>query len=237
MSARDFDTSTTPAATAAVIGQRRGTWAQWGRHRRRLVALTVANRVALAGWFVVAIAFEEVRIPLLAIAMPASLGLDFWLRRRLQEAEEAEGAFDVDESSVAATDELELLERLEGAGGARRAAMLAGAEVLSGTPVARRYAFPTRELLVVHSVSEAIELLGVMIVVLTAPAPAGIALGAVMWLLGGRAGTATAKLAFGQRLYRSAVDDATRERWLGREGRMIVGGYLTVLLIVLLRLT
>ena len=43
----------------------------------------------------------------------------------------------------------------------------------SGTPVARRYAFPSRELLVVHSGSEAIELLGVMIVVLTAPAPAG----------------------------------------------------------------
>ncbi len=236
MPARDFD-SAAPVASAAAVGQHRATWTQWGRRRRRLVALTVANRVALAAWFVVAIAFAEVRVPLLAIAMPASLGLDFWLRRRLQGAEEAEGAFEVDEPGVAAADELKLLRRLEGAGGERRAALLAGAEVLSGTPVARRYAFPTRELLVVHTVSEAIELVGVMIVALTAPAPTGIAIGAVMWLLGGRAGTATAKLLLGQRLYRSALDDEARERWLDREGHVIIAGYLTVLLIALLRLT
>lgn len=237
MPARDFDTNAVPAGSAAAIGQHRGTWAQWGRHRRRLVALTVANRVALAAWFVVAIAVEQIRVPLLAIAMPASLGLDFWLRRRLQDAEEAEGAFEVDEPNVAAADELELLERLEGAGSKRRTTMLAGVEILSGTSVARRYALPTREMLVVHSASEAIELVGVMIVVLTAPAPAGIAIGAVMWLLGGRAGTATAKSLLGQRLYRSAVDDETRGRWLDREGYVIIGGYLTVLLIALLRLT
>lgn len=138
---------------------------------------------------------------------------------------------------MAAADELELLERLEGAGSERRTTMLAGAEILSGTSVARRYSLPTREMLVVHSVSEAIELMGVMIVVLTAPAPAGIAIGAVMWLLGGRAGTATAKSLLGQRLYRSAVDDETRGRWLDREGYVIIAGYLTVLLIALVRLT
>lgn len=168
--------------------------------------------------------------------MPASLGLDFWLRRRPQDDEEAEAAFEVDEPNVAAADELELLERLEGAGGERRATMLAGAEMVSGTPIARRYAVPTREMLVVHSVSEAIELVGVMIVVLTAPAPAGIAIGAVMWLLGGRAGTATAKSLLGQRRTRSALDDETRGRWLDREGYVIIAGYLTGLLIALLRL-
>ena len=185
---------------------------------------------------VIAMAFEQVRIPLLVVAMPVSLGLDFWLRRRLQHVEEAEGALKLDEPSVAAADELELYERLEGAGSERRATMLAGVEVLSGTPVARRFALPTRELLAVHSVSEAIELVGVAIVVLTAPAPGGIAIGAVMWLLGGRTGTATAKIAFGQRLYRSPVDDETRGRWLDREERLIIAGYVTVLLIALLRL-
>ncbi len=237
MSTQDFDSSAARVGSAAAIGQHRGTWAQWGARRRRLVALTVANRLALAAWFVVAMAFEQVRIPLLVIAMPVSLGLDFWLRSRLEDAEEAEGAFDVDEPSVPAADEVELYERLEGAASERRATVLAGAEVLAGTPVARRFAVPTRELLVVHSASEAIELVGVMIVVLTAPAPAGIAIGGVLWLLGGRTGTATAKIAFGQRLYRSPVEDETRGRWLGREHRLIGAGYVIMLLIALLRLT
>lgn len=236
MSAHDVHTGPAPVGSTAAIGQHIGTWAQWGRRRRRLVACTVANRIALAAWFLVAMTFEQVRIPLLVIAMPVSLGLDFWLRKRLQHAEEAEGALKIDEPSVAAADELELYERLEASGSKRRATMLAGVEVLSGTPVARRFTLPTRELLAVHSVSEAIELIGVAIVALTAPAPAGIAIGAVMWLLGGRAGTATAKIAFGQRLYRSPVDDETRERWLDREDRLIIAGYVAVLLIALLRL-
>ncbi len=111
------------------------------------------------------------------------------------------------------------------------------AEVLAGTPVARRYALPSRELLVVHSLSEAVELIGIAIVVLTAPAPAGMAIGVVLWLLGGRAGTATAKMLLGQRLYRSPVDDQTRERWLNREERLTVAGYVILALIALLRLT
>ena len=38
-------------------------------------------------------------------------------------------------------------------------------------------------------------------------------------------------------LYRSAVDDDARERWLDRENRLIVSGYVAVLLVALLRLT
>jgi hypothetical protein len=235
MPARHVDSSAAPVGSAAAIGQHRGTWAQWGRLRRRLVVLTVTNRFAMAGWFVAAIAFEPVRVPLLALAV-ASVGVDFWLRWRLHHAEVAEGAFEVDETDVVAADELELSERLDEAGSERRATMIAGAEVLAGTPVARRYALPSRELLVVHSLSETIELIGIAIVILTAPAPAGMAIGIVLWLLGGRAGTATAKMLFGQRLYRSPVDDQTRERWLNREERLTIAGYVILVVIALLSL-
>ncbi len=50
-------------------------------------------------------------------------------------------------------------------------------------------------------------------------------------------GTATVKMAFGQRVYRSPVDDETRARWLDREDRLMIAAYLTVLLIALLKLT
>lgn len=237
MAARDVDDSAATYASAAAIGQRLGTWTQWGRRRRRLVALTVANRLALVGWFIAALAFEQARLPLLAVAVPASVGLDCWLRRRLQAAEEAEGAFDEDGTGIVTADELELHERLQGARSDRHATLIAGMEVLTGTPLARRYALPTRELLMVRSVSEAIELIGVAIVALTAPAPVGMAVGIVLWVLGGRTGVATAKMLFGQHLYRSPVDDDARERWLDREDRLIMAACVIVLLIALLRLT
>ena len=236
MAAPEVDTTAATYASAAAISQRHSTGAPRGHRERRLVALTVANRVALAAWFVLAIAFEPVRLPLYAIAVPVSLCLDFWLRKRLQDAEESDGARDVDDAHVVTADEQALHARLEGARSERRASMRAGAEVLAGTAVAHRHALPTRELLRVHSGSEAIELVGVAVVVLAAPAPIGMAVGAVLWLLGGRAGTTTAKLLLGPRLYRTPVDDRTRERWLDAEHRLTVTAYVAVLLVALVRL-
>ena len=236
MAAPDVDTTAPTYASAVAISQRRGAGAPRGHRHRRLVALTLANRLALAAWFVVAIAFEPVRLPLLAIAVPASLCLDFWLRKRLQDTEETDGAGDVDDVHVAAADEQALHAHLEGARSERRATVRAGAEVLAGTAVAHRHALPTRELLRAHSASEAVELVGVAVVALTAPAPVGMAVGVVLWLLGGRAGMTTAKLRLGQRLYRTPVDDRTRERWLDREHRLTMAAYVVVLLVALARL-
>jgi hypothetical protein len=197
---------------------------------------TIANRLALAAGIVFAIALTEVPVAVLIIGATSSVGLDVWLRRRLEDAEDAEGAWVADVDGVVPHDERDVLERLEEAGSERRASVVAAVEVLTGTPVAHRHALPSRELLTVHSASEAIELLGVLLVVVAAPAPAGIAAGAVLWLLGGRAGTASAKMMLGQRLYRTPVADQARERWLAREGRLIVVGYGVVVLAGLLRL-
>jgi hypothetical protein len=231
----DLDSST-QLGSAAALGRHRGTWDAWSHRRRRLVAAAIANRLAMATCIALAVMLERFPIAWLVLAVATSLGLDIWLRRRLGDAEGAEGASRADEPSVPTPDELELLERLEQAGGERRATMVAAAEVLTGSPVARRHALPTRELLVVRSGAEAIELAGVMLVVLTAPAPAGVAVGAGLWLLGGRAGTASAKMVLGQRLYRTPVDDEARARWLNVEDRLIIGGYLAVLVVGLIRL-
>jgi hypothetical protein len=236
MPATDSDPTAAQLRSAAAIARHRGTWPQWGPRRRRLVVATIANRVALAAGIVVAIALRQVPVAVLIIGATSSVALDIWLRRRLDDAEDAEGASVSDMDGVVPHDERDVLERLEEAGSERRASVVAAVEVLTGTPVAHRYALPSRELLIVHSVSEAIELLGVLLVVVAAPAPAGIAAGAVLWLLGGRAGTASAKMMLGQRLYRTPVADQARERWLAREGRLIVVGYGVVVLAGLLRL-
>ncbi len=236
MPATDSDPTAAQLRSAAAIGRHRGTWPQWGARRRRLVVATIANRLALAAGIVIAIALSEVPVALLIIGATSSVALDVWLRRRLDDAENAEGASVADVDGVVPDDERDVLERLAGTGSERRASLVAAVEVLTGSLVAHRYALPSHELLIVHSVSQAIEFLGVLLVVVAAPAPAGIAAGAILWLLGGRAGTASAKMVLGQRLYRTPVADHARERWLAREGRLVVVGYGVVVLVGLLRL-
>lgn len=48
--------------------------------------------------------------------------------------------------------------------------------------------------------------------------------------------TTTAKMLLGQRLYRTPVDDRTRERWLRREHGLTMTTYGVLLLIALVRL-
>jgi len=236
MKAHDDDMTAATRASAAAIGRRHGTWTQWGRRRRRLVALIVANWVALGGVVAAGVALDELLV--LVIGLAATLALDFWLDGRLHDAEDAEGAFDAEDTALLTPDEQKLydeVEELEAAGRDREADLLLVTEVLAGNPVARRYEYPTRELLLVRSFAEVLELIGMAVVVATWPEPAGVATGGVVWVLGGRSGASVTRTVLGQRLYRSPVDDATRERWLKLEDRLTIAA-LVILAVVAIQM-
>ncbi len=221
-----------PRAGAGPPVRRMGTWATWGRARRALVALRVGVWLVLGALAVIAIGQQDPRILLPAVAL---LGLDWWASGRLHRAEHADGALvGIDDEQLTA-DERELIDELDSSGGDRAADLVIAGRWMSGDPVLRRYEYPTRELLLLRSASEAIEVLGLAIVVLTAPAIAGVAIGFALVLLGGRAGTSIGRSALGDRLYRTPVDDRTRARWASREQRAIVVVAVAVLAVGALR--
>lgn len=162
------------------------------------------------------------------------LPLDWWIADRLREHEYAEGAFAAVDDAPTTPEEQELLDELDASGGDREANLLIVAEWLAGDEVLRRYEYPTRELLVVRSSFEAVEVLGLAIVVLLAPAVVPVAVGSLLWLLGGRAGARVAR-AVSVRLHRTPIDDETRERWLRREHRAIVAVAVPVVAVAVIR--
>lgn len=209
---------------ASPPSRQMGTWATWGRRRRRLVVLLVTGWAALGVLAVIAILRWDARVLPLCAAM---LALGGWTSGRLRQVEYADGALDgIDDEQLAddeqPDDERELLTELDASGSERGADFVLVGRWLSGDPVLRRYEYPTRELLVLRTAVETIEMLGLAIIVLTAPAVAGIAIGFVLVLLGGRAGAAVGRSALGDRLYRTPVDDQTRKRWLSREQTVII---------------
>jgi hypothetical protein len=218
--------------SAAAIGQHRGSWGTWGPDRRRLVALTVVNWLAVGAVMAVMFLLDDLRLVIVAAGL---LAVDVVLGRRLHDAEEREGAFDTSDAKPVTDDEGQLLERMQLAGSDRDADLFVAGEWLGGNPVLKRYEYPTRELLVLRCVWEAIEVIGVMIVAATAPDPVGLALGAALWVLGGRSGASVMRGVLGQRLYRTAVDDTTRERWLAREHRLSVVAIGLALVVAILR--
>lgn len=231
----DADAKAATRDSAAAIARNQGTWTQWGPRRRRLVALIVGNWVALGGVLAVGAAFEDVRVLLSAVVF---LAIDFWLAMRLHDLEQAERAIDADDTAVLLPDEEELLEEVEAAGSERQGDLLLALEVLAGHPVARRYQYPTRELLLVRSVAEVIELIGIAIVIAAAPdGTAAMAIGAVLWVLGGSSGAGVTRMVLGQRLYGSPVDDDTRERWLEREDRLTTAALLILVAIAIIKET
>ncbi|HWC25300.1 MAG TPA: hypothetical protein VG474_01840 [Solirubrobacteraceae bacterium] len=212
--------------------RRAGSWSTWSVARRRLVVLTVGNWLAGAVLAAIGIVLGDARV--VALGFPL-LAVDWWLSGKLREAEYAEGAL-VDIIDAPPTrEERELLDRLDAAGSDRDATKLLARRWLAGDTALRRYEYPTRELLVLRSVCEAVEVTGLSIVMLAAPNVAAVALGGMLWLLGGRAGTSVAKAALGERLYHTPIDDATRERWLRLEGWVITVVAVPVVALALIR--
>lgn len=203
-----------------------GSWASWGRERRALVVLRIATWLGLGTLAAIAIVLEDERVLLPALAL---LPLDWWVSGRLSEAEYAEGTLaDIDDTELTAA-ERELLGELDASGGDRAANLLIVRKWLEGDDVLRRYEYPTRELLALRSASEAIELLGAAIILLTTPAVAGVVIGLLLLLLGGRTGAGLARAVLGDRLYRTPVGDEVRTRWLKRESRLVVGAAVLLL--------
>jgi len=221
VTAHDDELNAATRASAAGIGSRKGTWTQWGPRRRRLVVQIVATWFALGAVAAVAIALDDLIV--LLVGASAALGAKIWLGTRLDDAEDAEDALGADESTELLPDEEELYDELEEADAKseRWGTALGVMKVLGEDPVAMRYVYPTRELLVVRSVAEAFEWIGIAIVLVSAPdAKIGIAIGFMLMVLGGGSGAGVTRAALGQRLYRSPVDDGMRERWLKVEKRL-----------------
>ncbi len=86
-----------------------------------------------------------------------------------------------------------------------------------------------------RSFAEAVELAGVALAVLSAPAVAPVATAGPLWFLGGRSGASVVRAALGRRLYRTPVDDVTRERWLQRERTAVVVFSIAALLAAAIR--
>ena len=230
---QDVNAGAAQLASAAAIGRRRGTWGSWGPRRRRLTAVIVGNWLATGTAIALMFVLDDLRVLLVAVGLFA---VDHVLGRRLHQAERAEGAFETSDDKVVTPAEQDLLDRVQLAHDDRDVDLLVAGEWLAGDSVLERYEYPTRELLVVRSVSEAIELAGVAVVALTAPDVGGVAVGAALWILGGRSGAGAARSALGQRLYRTPVDDETRERWLAREHRVSVAVLGIALLVAVIRL-
>lgn len=233
MSPRDPELNAATRDSAAAIGGPKGTWTQWGPRRRRLVAQVVATWFALGAVIAVAIALDDLIV--LLVGASAALGAKIWLGARLDDAEQAEGAFGADESTELLPDEEELYDELEEADARSelRGTALGVLKVLGEDPVAMRYVYPTRELLVVRSVAEAIEWIGIAIIVVSAPdAKIGMAVGFMLMVLGGRSGAGVTRAALGQRLYRSPVGDDMRERWLKVEERLTTALVLSLVVFV-----
>lgn len=207
-----------------------GSWASWGRQRRRFVALTVIAWVAVAVVVAVAMALNEVAV---LLALLPLLAWEWWIQDRLQAAEGAERTWAYDPPET--PDERALLDELDGTRSEREADLVIAREMLAGSAVVRRYEYPTRELLVVRSVAEAVQILGLTLVILTAPAVPGVALGGLLWFLGGRSGAGVAESVLGRRLQRTAVDDEARARWIGRERKLVRLVALVVLVLAAIR--
>lgn len=220
----------TAAATAV---RRAGSWSSWGRERRRLVVLTVVNWIAAGVLAAIGILLGDARIVLLGVPL---LVVDWWISSKLIDAEHADGALADIADAPTTPEEQELLDDLDAAGGSREADLLLVRRWLAGDEVLKRYRYPTRELLAARSCSEAVEVLGLAIVALTAPAVVPVAIGGLLWLLGGRAGANVARAVLGDRLYRTPIDDAGRERWLLIEQRLIVAVGVPVVALAVLRL-
>lgn len=230
---QDVNAGAGQLASAAAIGQRRGTWTTWGPRRRRLTALIVANWLATGTTIGLMFVLDDLRVLLAAVALVA---VDHLLGRRLHEVERAEGAFETPGDKVITPVEQDLLDRTQAADDDRDADLLVAREWLDGDPVLERYEYPTRELLVARTAFEAVELIGVAVVAATAPDVGGLAVGAALWILGGRSGAGVARSALGQRLYRTPVDDGTRRRWLAREHRVSVAVLGMAALVAFIRL-
>lgn len=227
---RGLNTSAPPSEMTAL--PRMGSWSSWPPGRRRLVVVTVVNWIAGCALGVIGLVLNDWRIVALVFVLVA---FDWLVASRRLDAEYSEQALAGIDEAPTTPEEQELLDELDSTGSDREADLLIVREWLAGNEVLRRYEYPTRELLKVRSLSEAVEVLGLAIVALTAPAVAPTAVGAVLWLLGGRAGASVARAALGERLYRTPVDDETRECWLRREHRAIAAVAVPVVAIAVLR--
>ena len=226
-------TECTAATAAAGVNHRGGTWATWGRPRRRLVALTAATWLAVGVATTLLFVLDDLRVLVVVVAL---LAVDIWLGRRLRAVETAGRAAATSDDGVVTPEEQWLIDRIAVSKDDRDADLFVLGELLDGNPVLRRYEYPTRELLVLRSGWELVELTGIMLVATTAPAAAGLALGGTLWVLGGRSGARVTRRILGQRLYRTPVDDRTRERWLALEHRLTTSVVALALLIAIARI-
>ncbi len=209
-----------------------GSWSSWSHGRRRLVIAAVTNWLVAGVIAATAILVGDARILLLGIPI---LAFDWWASSKLLEAQYAEGALADIERVPPTPEEQELLDELDTTEGDRAANLVLVRRWLAGDTALRRYEYPTRELLQVRSISEAIEVLGLALVLLTAPEVVPVAIGGLLWLLGGRWGVSVARATLAERLYRTPVDDATRERWLDRERKVVVSVAVIVLALAAIR--
>ena len=220
---REHHTVTEPSSQA------RG-WRGSGRDWRVLAAITIALWIAVAVLFGIALALNNVWV---AVAGLSLLPLDWWVSSRRLDMELVEDP--LHSGRDIPPDELELRQELAAIEDDRERDALVLDKWLDDDPVLMRLRYPSRGLLLTRSAAEAVELLGVGLVIVGFPSVWLVALGGFLWMVGGRSGASVVGMLFAERLRRTPVSDTNRERWLKIEQRAVWAVCAALLVIAAIR--
>lgn len=231
-----MESSTTPLrerpsreGSATSAPERASGWRTWTSRRRALASLTVGLWAATAVCAAVGVMLEDRWV--LALALPL-LALEWWVSDRWMDAELAEGALD-----GVVPDSPEMLELRHELGelSEREQSMLLADKMLDDDEAVMALRYPSRESLVLRQASEAVELLGLALVVLGWPVVWLAGLGVFLWIAGGRSGELVIRSLLDRRLYRTPISSEDRGRRMRLEERAVPAICAVLLVVVIVR--
>ena len=210
-------------AERAQIELRRAGALGRGRETRRWAVLTIATWLALIAVVAAGFALLEVWVVLAAVPL---LPLNWWLDHRWSRSDR--GWMDeIADDDWATPEEEELAHELADYS-EREQDLLIFAEAIGQGEAVAGTLYPTREALMLRSALEALQTLGIALVIVAWPVRPLIALGAALWIGCGRSARHLLGGVMPERFFHTPIDGQARQRWLERERWAVVAALVPV---------